>query len=81
MKPLYWVLIGVVILIVGFFIYKSNQTKKEAQAAAAAAALASANNQPGSLAPGGSSQVAQIIGSLFPYFETSVEGGLIGNKK
>ena len=76
MKPLYLVLIGVVILVVIFLIYRSNQNKKAASQAAAVAAI-TAQNQ-GSLAPGGSSQVAQIIGSLFPYFQTATKEGLIG---
>jgi len=74
------VLIGLVILVVVFLIYRSNKNRQDAARAATQAAI-NAQSQSGSLAPGGSSQVAQIIGSLFPYFQTATKEGLIGDKK
>lgn len=79
MKPLYWVLIVVVLLLVTFLIYRSNKNKQAAQQEAAIQALAS-QNQNSNLYPGGSSQVAQIVSSLFPFFETAATTGLIGKK-
>ncbi len=75
MKPLYWVLIVVVALIVISLLYNANKNKQIAAQAATASALA---NQYGTLNPNGSSQVAQIIGSLFPYFHDATQAGLIG---
>lgn len=73
------VLIGVAVLIIIFLVYNSNKNKKAKEAAAAEALLASQSPQ-GNLPAGGSSQVAQVIGSLFPYFQTAADKGLIVKK-
>lgn len=65
MKPLYWVLIIVAVLIVGFLIYNANQKRKAAEAAALAAQLSQTTS---SQNPNGTSNVAQILNSLFPFF-------------
>ncbi len=80
MKPLYMVLIGLAVLVIVFLIYRSNKNRQEAARAATEEAI-KAQNQSGSLPLGGSSQVAQIINSLFPYFQTATKEGLIGDKK
>lgn len=70
MKPLYWVLIAIGVLLVIFLIYNANQNKKKA---AAAAAILAAQNQPQqqvNLPPNYSSTLAQIISSLYPFFGT-----------
>lgn len=73
------VLIGLAVLVIIFLVYNSNKNKKAKEAAAAEALLAS-QSPSGSLPAGGSSQVATVIGSLFPYFQTAADKGLIGKK-
>ncbi len=80
MKLSYWILIGVVVVIILFLFYNSNKNKQIAQQSAVAAALAS-SSVGGSLPINGSSQVASIIDSLFPYFGSAVNNGIIGSNK
>jgi len=79
MKPLYLVLIGAVVLVVVFLIYRSNKNKQIAAQQAAVAQSVANQSQSGILPEGGSSQVSQVINSLFPYFQTAT--GLIGSNK
>lgn len=80
MATIYKVLIVIAVLVVLFLLYRSHQNKKAASQAAQEA-LNSGLNGNSSLPPGGSSQVSQVIASLFPYFNTAVENDLIGGKK
>lgn len=80
MKPLYVVLIAVVLVIGIVLVYQYNK-KKQADAKSATAAALSSGYPSGILTNGGSSQVAQIIGSLFPYFQTAASTGIIGDGK
>lgn len=69
MKPLYWILIGVGVLVLVLVIIKMKKSNK---------ATNTNNNQlnsqenNNSLQPGGSSQVSQIINSLFPYYNSTL---------
>lgn len=66
MKPLY-IGIAIVVLIIIFLVVKSNQNKKQAEANQQIA-----NANPNYNTSGQSSQVAQIINSLLPFFQTGV---------
>lgn len=68
MKPLYIAIILVVLIII-FLVFKANQNKKQAEANAS---LANASQNSNYSSFGQSSQVAQIISSLFPFFQTGV---------
>ena len=64
MKPLYYVIIGIVVIVVIAIIInnRNKQSIADAQIAATQQQIVS----------GDSSQVASIINSLFPYFQTGV---------
>lgn len=66
MKPLYIGII-VLVLVIAFFAYRSRKAKQQAEADAALAA-----NGVTPKGVSGSSSAAQIINSLFPFFQTGV---------
>lgn len=74
MKPIYWVLIVVAVLVIGFLLYNSYQNRKKAEAEALNQQL----NQQISNNPENSSQVAQILNALFPFFNTYAESSGFG---
>lgn len=64
MKPLYYVIIAIVVIVIIALIIKNNNNKKIADANVAATQNQIINPD--------SSQVASIISSIFPYFQTGI---------
>jgi ABC-type transport system involved in multi-copper enzyme maturation permease subunit len=81
MKPLYLVLIGLAAILIIFLIYNTQKNRRQSEESVRQAVIATESVQSGPLSSGGSSQVSQVISSLFPYFDTAVTSGLIGGDK
>lgn len=68
MKPVYWISAAIILVIILIIVIARN-TAKTAQADAA---IIATNQQISALNGASQSQVAQIINSIFPYFNTGV---------
>lgn len=74
-----WIVIGVVVVaIIIFFAYNASQRRK-AEAQAEADRLRNLGNPNYNPTGAGQSNLAQILNSLFPFFNTYAEQGGFGN--
>ncbi len=68
MKTSYWIIIGVVVLLIVFFVYRNNKNKQSI----ADDNVVQTNQQISALNGATTSQTAQILNALFPFFQTGI---------